>query len=147
MSQALAEASTNTSYIMIPSTQKGGDPYQVGPPENVWYNYEFPTLQRNTAIDQVIGVDNKAPWKQKVAFKRGDKGAKVLDYKDADTLSVPPRCKGKPTPTPTPPNPIGPPDFGEGKTTTAGKVVKPTGNPNPIVVPEPVPVVPWEVVD
>jgi hypothetical protein len=44
---------------MISSSQN--DPHQVGPLENLWYNYEFPTLQKNPGIIKVVGVDNFYP--------------------------------------------------------------------------------------
>jgi hypothetical protein len=123
---------------MIPSTSGGGDPYQVGPPTNVWYNYEFPALQRNTEVEEVVGVDNQSPWNPKVAFKRGDPNlSRVLPSNDADALVVPPRCKD----TTPPDDPIDPTDLFElPPVSTTPLPVQVTVKPNPTLIPIPEPV-------
>ncbi|KAF1976977.1 hypothetical protein BU23DRAFT_596503 [Bimuria novae-zelandiae CBS 107.79] len=66
-SQALAAASSGNAYLVadpsaniytVPWTDKGGENAWKGP-HNVWYDYEFATLQRNPAIDAIYTVNSK----------------------------------------------------------------------------------------
>jgi len=66
ISQALAQGATGTAYILI---NAGAD---INAPRTIWGTIEFPTLQRNTAITQVIRVDPANFGSQSPVWNAGD---------------------------------------------------------------------------
>ena len=66
ISQALAQGATGTAYILISA---GAD---INAPGTIWGTIEFPTLQRNSAITQVIRVDPENTNSQSVVWTGGD---------------------------------------------------------------------------
>jgi hypothetical protein len=66
ISQALAEGATGTAYILIDA---GAD---INAPGSIWGTVEFPTLQRNTMITQVVRVDPANTGNSSPVWKAGD---------------------------------------------------------------------------
>jgi len=66
ISQALAQGATGTAYILISA---GAD---INAPGSIWGNVEFPTLQRNPAITEVIRVDAADPQSKTTVWNAGD---------------------------------------------------------------------------
>ena len=62
ISQALAEGSTGTAYILI---SPGADIYQPG---SIWADVEFPALRRNPAITRIVRVNPDNVEEQSVAW-------------------------------------------------------------------------------
>ena len=101
ISQVLTEAAKGDTYIVLLGNADGsvGNPYQI-PIENgrpdYWRRDEFPTLQRNPDIKQVIAVndlpDDDDQWITKVAWVNGKTGQTTLPFTDAASQTVPPRC-------------------------------------------------------
>jgi hypothetical protein len=79
----------------------------------------------------VVGVDNDYPWDTKVAWQKG--GTRVLEFKDADDLTVSPKCKDTTNPPENPDDPVEP--FLLPTTTAAPKGVKPNLTLNPVLEP------------
>lgn len=85
--QAMAELSNGEVFLVVPP---GSDPYTIprdGPGErpNVWRHYEFPTLQRNTAITQVTGVINAIPYDRNTGWLPNNPNYADLPPSDADS--------------------------------------------------------------
>jgi len=55
-SQAMAEASSGTVYVMLPPFTKGKETEWYS--ESVWAKYEWPALQKNANVKTVIRVDS-----------------------------------------------------------------------------------------
>jgi hypothetical protein len=93
VSQAFARAAANTVHVVIPTSVKGGDPYQVPPvvtdphKDNVWYNYELPELQKNANMKELIAANNVPPYNPKTVWKTGQ-ATQTLKGKNADDLPV-----------------------------------------------------------
>lgn len=66
ISQALAEGATGKAYILITA---GAD---INAPRTIWGTVEFPTLQLNAAITQVIRVDPANTGSMSVVWRQGD---------------------------------------------------------------------------
>lgn len=73
LSVAISEESKKTVYLMIPDNVSPTE-VEKGKPKSVWLEYEFPALQRNTAVDEVIRVSPDYPYKKGAAiWKKGSK--------------------------------------------------------------------------
>ena len=97
LSQALAQGSSGTAYVAVMQhkSEKGGqgayqlpkDPEDPNYP-NVWRTYEFPALQRNSAVTSVISVAQNENWEPSRDWTK-DGGQEKLPFADADKLPVP----------------------------------------------------------
>ena len=85
--QAMAELSKGEVFLVVPPF---ADPYTppLDPPgvtPNVWRNYEFPTLQRNTDITQVTRVINAPPYDRSPGWLPNDPKYSELPPSNADS--------------------------------------------------------------
>lgn len=83
--QAMAELSNGEVFLVVPP-DKGPytNPLPGGPP-NVWRRYEFPTLQRNSAITKVTKVVNANPYDRETGWLPNDSNYPELPASDADS--------------------------------------------------------------
>lgn len=81
--QAMAELSNGEVFLVVPPA---ADPYTIpNKLPNVWRNYEFPTLQRNTDITKVTKVINAAPYESQTGWLPNDPNYAELPPSDADS--------------------------------------------------------------
>ena len=97
LSQALALGSSGTAYIAVMQHKGvlGGQgayqlPKATDDPDcpNVWRTYEFPALQRNSAVTSVISVAQSKNWEPSRDWTK-DGGQEKLPFADADKLPDP----------------------------------------------------------
>ena len=65
---------SGTVFLSVPAY---ANPYTIpmdnfGATPNVWRQYEFPTIQRNSAITQVTRVTNAAPYERQTGWLPND---------------------------------------------------------------------------
>lgn len=52
LSQAMGESCNGNVYFFTPTANDGTDPI-----ENIWYNFEWPALTRNSAVQTILKID------------------------------------------------------------------------------------------